>query len=71
MAYSACRQCPEKIAYSDQNSARTPLFCSNSARYPKKKIPKKDFKLLLIVFFFRRKSNPKGRPVDDEECFNS
>ena len=24
-----------KIAYSVQNSARTPLFCSNSARYPK------------------------------------
>ena len=25
-----------KIAYSAQNSARTPLLCSNSARYPKK-----------------------------------
>ena len=24
-----------KIAYSNQNSARTPLLCSNSAQYPK------------------------------------
>ena len=26
---------PLKIAYSARNSVRTPLFCSNSARYPK------------------------------------
>ena len=42
-----------KIAYSAKNSARTPLFYSNSARYPKK------FSATRAVFIF---ANIEGNP---------
>ena len=44
-----------KISYSVQNSARTPLFCSNSARYPKK------FSAPRAVFIFRKYRREPGR----------
>ena len=44
-----------KIAYSAQNSAQTPLLCSNSARYPKKfSAPR------AVYIYFRKYSKEPG-----------
>ena len=45
-----------KIAYSGQNSVRTPLFCSNSARIRKK------FSALRAVFIFGKNRREPGPP---------